>query len=65
MILRRWRVSPASVAALEDTEAVMADRAKPLGSRNGAGFKPGAIVGAVFLSLVLVLLFGLVSHAHF
>jgi hypothetical protein len=53
------------VAALEDTEAVMADRAKPLGSRNGAGFKPGAILGAVFLSLVLVLLFGLVSHAHF
>jgi len=41
----------------------MAERAKPLGSRN-AGAKPGAIVGAVFLSLVLLLLFGLVSHAH-
>jgi hypothetical protein len=43
----------------------MADRAKPLGSRSGAGAKPSAIVGALFLSLVLLLLFGLVSHAHF
>ena len=43
----------------------MVDRAKPLGSRNGAGFRPGPIVGAVFLSLVLLLLFGLISHAHF
>ncbi len=37
----------------------MADRAK-----GGAGFKPGAVVGAVFLSLLLLLLFGVVSHAH-
>lgn len=43
----------------------MADRAKPLGSRGGSGFRPGAIVGAVFLTLVLLLLFDLVSHAHF
>jgi hypothetical protein len=43
----------------------MADRAKPVGSRSGTGFRPGAIVGAVLLSLILLLLFGLVSHAHF
>jgi hypothetical protein len=39
--------------------------AKPLGSRGGAGFRPSAIVGAVFLSLILLLLFDLVSHTHF
>jgi hypothetical protein len=44
-------------------EAAMAERAKPMGSRN-AGARPGAIIGALFLSLVLLLLFGLVSHAH-
>jgi hypothetical protein len=38
----------------------MAERAKPMGSRN-AGARPGAIIGALFLSLVLLLLFGLVS----
>jgi hypothetical protein len=43
----------------------MAEPAKPIGSRNGAGARPGAIVAALFLSLVLLLLFGLVSHAHF
>jgi hypothetical protein len=43
----------------------MADRARPLGLRSGGGARPGAIVGAVFLSLVLLLVFGLVSHAHF
>jgi hypothetical protein len=42
----------------------MAERAKPMGSRSGAGARPGAIVGAVFVSLILLLLFGLVSHAH-
>ncbi len=43
----------------------MADQAKPLGSRNGAGFRPSGIVSAAFLSLVLILLYGLLSHAHF
>jgi hypothetical protein len=42
-----------------------ADRVKPPAARSGAGFKPGAILGAVFLSLVLLLLFHLVSHTHF
>jgi hypothetical protein len=42
----------------------MADRAKPMGSKGSAGFRPGAIIGAVLVSLVLLLLFGLVSHAH-
>ncbi|WP_419758014.1 hypothetical protein [Acidisoma sp.] len=42
----------------------MADRARPFGARSGAGARPGAIVIALFISLVLLLLFGLVSHAH-
>jgi hypothetical protein len=43
----------------------MVDRAKPVGARSGAGFRPGAAVGAVFFMLLLLLLFDLVSHAHF
>jgi Flp pilus assembly protein TadG len=42
----------------------MADRVKPLGSRSGAGARPGAIAFALLLSLILLLLFGLISHAH-
>ena len=42
----------------------MAEPAKPLQSRNGAGARPAAIVIALFLSVVLILLFDLVSHAH-
>jgi hypothetical protein len=42
-----------------------ADGVKPTSARNGAGFKPGAIIGAVFLSLALLALFDLVSHMHF
>jgi hypothetical protein len=62
MIWKRWRGSRALFRQVDDTESKMA---KPLGSRSGAGFRPGAIVGAVFLSLVLLLLFDLISHAHF
>ena len=43
----------------------MVDRAKPLGLKSGAGAKPSAIFSALFLSLVLLLLFALISHAHF
>ena len=32
--------------------------------KRGSGFRPSAAVGAVFLSLALLLFFGLVSHAH-
>jgi hypothetical protein len=40
-------------------EAKMVDRAK-----GGSGLKPGPFVGAVFFTLLLLLLFGLVSHVH-
>ena len=43
----------------------MAERAKPLGARQGAGFRPAAMLVAVSLTLLLLLLFDLVSHAHF
>jgi hypothetical protein len=42
----------------------MAERAKPLGARNGSGTRVGPIAIALFLSLVLLGLFDLVSHAH-
>ena len=42
----------------------MADRAKPFGARSGTGARPGAIMIALFISLALLLLFGLLSHAH-
>jgi hypothetical protein len=42
-----------------------ADGVKPPAARNGAGFKPGAIIGAVCLSLALLPIFDLVSHTHF
>ena len=42
----------------------MADQAKPLGSRNGSGVKPSSILIALSISLVLLALFDLVSHAH-
>lgn len=32
--------------------------------RGGAGFKPGGVLIALALSLALILLFGLMSHAH-
>jgi hypothetical protein len=43
----------------------MADQAKPMSTKSGAGFRPGAILGAVCLSLLLLLAFHLISHAHF
>jgi hypothetical protein len=42
----------------------MADRVKPLGLRSGGGARPRAILVALFLTFVLLLLFRLVSHAH-
>ncbi len=43
----------------------MVDPTKPMGTRQNTGFKPSAIISAVLLSLVLLLLFDLISHAHF
>lgn len=42
----------------------MAGQIKSMTSRNGAGFRPGAMVVALVLSLVLLGLFDLISHAH-
>jgi len=43
----------------------MAEQAKPIGDQRQAAFKPGAIVVALAVSLALILLFGLLSRAHF
>ncbi len=43
----------------------MADRVKPIGSRQGAGFRPGSIVGAVLFCIALLAIFDLLSHTNF
>ncbi|GAB0113993.1 hypothetical protein [Acidisoma sp. C75] len=43
----------------------MAEPVKTLSPRNGAGFRPGAAFVAAMLSLVLLLLFWLITTAHF
>lgn len=43
----------------------MAEQAKLVPSRNGAGFRPTAAAVAIGLSVVLLVLFDLLSHAHF
>ncbi|HTH99456.1 MAG TPA: hypothetical protein VL752_00810 [Acidisoma sp.] len=43
----------------------MAEQAKLVPSRNGAGFRPTAMVVAVAVTVALLALFDLLSHAHF
>ncbi|GAB0116212.1 hypothetical protein [Acidisoma sp. 7E03] len=44
----------------------MAEQAKPVTSRNGeAGFRPGGLAIALGVSLALLLLFDLLTRAHF
>lgn len=42
----------------------MAQPAKPIATRNAAGFRPGAALIAAGLSIVLLLLFWLLTAAH-
>lgn len=42
----------------------MAEQAKLVASRNGAGFRPTAMVIAIVVSVALLGLFDLLSHAH-